>query len=78
MDKKTTNAIRIARKRKGLTQQQLAEKLGLKKATVSGWECGQFDPSPRMAIALTRILRGLKFQDIYPAVANDAQGRAAA
>jgi DNA-binding XRE family transcriptional regulator len=56
----------------GLTQQALAEAVGVKKATVSGWECGEYEPAPRTAIALTRLLPGLKFEHIYP------QGRAAA
>lgn len=69
---KSTNSIRAARQQKGLTQQALAEAVGVKKATVSGWECGEYEPSPRTAIALTRLLPGLKFEHIYP------QGRAAA
>jgi transcriptional regulator with XRE-family HTH domain len=77
MDIHPTNPIRAARQRRGLTQQQVADKLGVTKATVSGWECGYNDPAPRAAIALTKILRGLKFEHIYPA-RNDEQGRAAA
>lgn len=74
MDAKPIHAIRAARQRKGLTQQRLADKLGVTKATVSGWECGRNDPDPRTAIVLTHMFRGLRFEDIYPA----EQGRAAA
>jgi DNA-binding XRE family transcriptional regulator len=74
MDSKPTNVIRAARQRKGLTQQQLGDKLGYTKQSVSDWECGRSDPPPRAAIALTRLLPGLKFEHIYAT----EQGRAAA
>lgn len=74
MDNKPLNAIRAARQRKGLTQQQLADKLGVSKQSVSDWECGRNDPAPRTAIAMTRMLPSLRFEHIYPA----QQGRAAA
>ncbi|NMW24495.1 helix-turn-helix transcriptional regulator [Rhodanobacter denitrificans] len=77
MDIKSANSIRAARKAKGLTQQQVADQLGVSKQSVSDWENGRCDPEPRTAIALTSILRGLKFEHIYPA-RNDEQGRAAA
>jgi len=77
MDTKSANSIRTARKAKGLTQQQLAERVGASKQSVCDWESGRCDPEPRTAIALTKILRGLKFEHIYPA-RNDEQGRAAA
>jgi len=78
MDIKSANSIRTARKAKGLTQQQVADQLGVSKQSVSDWENGRCDPEPRTAIALTGILRGLKFEHIYPARSNDQQGRAAA
>jgi DNA-binding XRE family transcriptional regulator len=40
--------------------------LGLSKATVCGWETGQYDPDPRNAIRLCRLLKGLRFEAIYP------------
>lgn len=76
MNDKSANSIRATRKAKGMTQQQVADQLGVSKQSVSDWENGRCDPEPRTAIALTKILRGLKFEHIYPA--NHEQGRAAA
>lgn len=38
-------ALRTYRRAKGLTLQQVASRLGCKRAAVSGWECGRFNPS---------------------------------
>lgn len=37
--------IKILRKTRGLTQQQLADKLGIKRATISNYEIGRRSPS---------------------------------
>ena len=58
--------IRAARLRKNLTQQVLAERVGVTKGAVSRWESGTDEPAPRKAIALVRMLPGLKFEQIYP------------
>ena len=55
--------IREARKRKGLSQEQLGEKLGLSFQAVSTWETGKFIPDaehlPALAKALDLSLDGL-------------------
>lgn len=45
-----------ARKKKGLTQEQLAELFGYKKSTVSNWECGYSTPTIHDALKLAEIL----------------------
>ena len=37
--------IRIARKKSGLTQEELAERLGITFKAVSGWENGKYQPT---------------------------------
>ncbi len=37
---KIGNYLQLKRKEKNLTQEQLAEKLGISNKTVSKWECG--------------------------------------
>lgn len=66
------NAIRRCRRQAALRQQDLADALGVSKAVVCGWETGRFDPTPRHAIALTKVLRCLKFEDIYPLPESNA------
>ena len=66
-------ALTNARKNKGLTQEELAEKLGYSKATVSNWENGYSKPSLTDAFKLSEILKEdinglflvLKVQDSY-------------
>lgn len=48
--------IKIARIKKGLTQEQLAEKLGLTNLTISGYEVGRTKPSLEVLIKLSDIL----------------------
>lgn len=57
MDSLTPHPIRTARRRKGLTQAELASAVGVSKASVSGWETGQNHPDIRH---LARISAALK------------------
>ena len=50
MDTRTCNPIREARRRAGLSQRQLADRLGVHKVTVSGWENGRFLPRPAQTL----------------------------
>lgn len=65
MDTRTCNPIREARRRAGLSQRQLADRLGVHKVTVSGWENGRFLPRPAHARSLCRALGGLDLACIY-------------
>jgi len=48
--------IRAARKAAGLSQRQLARRLGVKQGAVSQWERGQTEPSVRHFIAMVHLL----------------------
>ena len=56
MRKQIGERIREARKRKGLSQEQLGEKLGLSFQAVSTWETGKFIPDPEHLPALAKEL----------------------
>lgn len=67
MSKNETNPIRRARQACGMTQQELGDRVGVSKATVSKWETGDGEPQPAEAVALTQIFRRqrLTLQAIY-------------
>ena len=48
--------LRERREAKNLTQQELGEKVGVKKATISGWEAGRSIPSLNMVNMLANAL----------------------
>lgn len=50
------HALIQARKNKGLTQEELAKKLGYSKASVSNWENGYSNPSLSDAFRVSEIL----------------------
>ena len=67
MDSKKIGAfIAVNRKKKGLTQEQLGEKLGVSNKTVSRWENGNYMPdlslleplSKELGISLNELLAG--------------------
>jgi DNA-binding XRE family transcriptional regulator len=63
-------ALRDAREAANLTQQALADLLGVTKQAVSDWECNRNHPSPRRAIAITKLLPNIDIEDIFPAAAR--------
>lgn len=52
--------IYSARKKLGLSQEKLAEALGVSRNTVSRWELGEFSPSAENLAALERLLAQLE------------------
>ena len=51
----TPGFITSLREAMGLTQSELAEKVGVSKMTVSRWECGRMQPGPAMANAILKL-----------------------
>lgn len=54
--REVARAIRIAA---GVTQQDLADELGTSRNTISRWETGERNPSPRLRARYAMILRQL-------------------
>ena len=52
---KIGNRIMALREEDGLTQAQLAERVGVSQATVSQWESGTRTPSGEAVVALARV-----------------------
>ena len=50
------NNIQILRKKKGLSQEKLAEKINVTRQTISNWELGATAPNPEQLILLSREL----------------------
>jgi transcriptional regulator with XRE-family HTH domain len=51
-----TPLLREARHSAGLTQQQLADRLGVDQAMVARWETGRVEPRVRVAVRLSELL----------------------
>lgn len=49
-------AFRLTRLRLGLTQLQLAERLGVSLGTIRNWEQGRYAPSPMAARIVAQVL----------------------
>lgn len=58
------NKIKIQRKQKGYTQEQLAEMLNVSTHTISRYECGRNFPSHEHMLQLSKIL-DLSMEDSY-------------
>lgn len=57
-------AMREARRRKGLSQQQLADRLGVSRQTVNAIESGDYNPTIRLCVGICKIL-GLTLNDLF-------------
>ena len=60
---KIGNLVRTLRRQKDMTQQELAQRLGLSGKTVSKWECGQGCPDLSVLPGLAAIL-GVSMEDL--------------
>lgn len=58
------NNLRDARNEKGLSQQQLADAVGVSRNTISSIETGQFSPTAKLALVLC-IALDKKFEEIF-------------
>lgn len=67
--------VSAARKEAGLTQQQLAEQLGVSRSAVANWESGVGRPDIKSAMAIRRVL-GLTLDQIYGANDDTAEDAA--
>jgi putative transcriptional regulator len=58
------NNLKIMRSEKKLSQQQLAELVGVSRNTISSIETGQFNPTAKLALVLCIALE-CKFEDLF-------------
>ena len=58
------NNLKEVRNRKGLSQQQLADMVGVSRNTISSIETGQFNPTAKLALVLCTAL-DKKFEDLF-------------
>lgn len=58
------NKIRVARAEQGLTQQQLADAVGVSRQTINAIESGKFVPSTVLAIKMAQIFEK-SVEDIF-------------
>ena len=58
------NSLKDVRSEKGLSQQQLADMVGVSRNTISSIETGQFNPTAKLALILC-IALDKKFEDLF-------------
>lgn len=58
------DVIREARRRIGLNQTELAERMGVTQAAVSHWENGETMPTPRQIPRLAEVLK-IKVSELF-------------
>lgn len=58
------NRLKEARSEKGLSQQQLADMVGVSRNTISSIETGQFNPTAKLALVLCVALEK-KFEELF-------------
>ena len=58
------NHLKEARSEKELSQQQLADMVGVSRNTISSIETGQFNPTAKLALVLC-IALDKKFEDLF-------------
>lgn len=58
------NRLKEARSERGLSQQQLAQIVGVSRNTISSLETGQFQPTAKLALILC-IALDMKFEELF-------------
>ena len=58
------NNLKASRSEKGLSQQQLADMVGVSRNTISSIETGQFNPTAKLALILC-IALAKKFEELF-------------
>ena len=58
------NRIKQSRKEHGLSQNALAESVGVSRNTISSIETGQFNPTAKLALLICKAL-DKKFEDLF-------------
>lgn len=58
------NRLKIARAEKNLSQEQLAILAGVTRQTISSIETGQYCPTAKLALILSKVL-DRKFEDLF-------------
>ena len=58
------NNLKESRNEKGLSQQQLADMVGVSRNTISSIETGQFNPTAKLALVLC-IALDKKFEELF-------------
>lgn len=59
--------LKRERKLSGLTQQELADKIGIKQQQLSQWECNKFEPTVSSIVALAKAL-DVSFDDLFDGI----------
>ncbi len=58
------NKLKELRKEKNLSQQELADMVGVSRNTISSLETGQYEPTAKLAYVLC-IALDMKFEDLF-------------
>ena len=58
------NAMREARLTAGLSQQELADRIGVSRQTINAIEKGEYNPTIKLCIGICRVL-GLTLNDLF-------------
>ena len=62
---KEKNTLHCLREQRGLTQEEVAEELGVSRQSVSQWESGKTFPSVKKQIVLSRLYE-VPMEQLYP------------
>ena len=58
------NKLKEVRAEKGISQQELADMVGVSRNTISSLETGQYEPTAKLALVLA-IALDMKFEDLF-------------